>query len=218
MQLRGGGIGLKGFFASLSTAVEGMGPAAPFGFAAAYVGCEMLGVPPGALVVFAGAFFGVVAGTALALANGLLSATACFYVGRAYRSRFLAWLSTRENAYKQFTFIDRVIARGGFRALTLLRLVPTPIPGMNYFYGVTGVDFAPYIGATALGYLPGTAVLAYSGAAGKSLFSGSSFTVEKVLKQPWYYYIIAVTVASMLAKAINDIGKTIMMELNQLSE
>jgi uncharacterized membrane protein YdjX (TVP38/TMEM64 family) len=218
LRLRGGGssVGVAALFSNLITTVESMGPAAPVGFAAAYIGCEMVGIPPGALVVFAGAFFGTLVGTALALANGIASAAACFFVGRRFRESFLKWLQARHAAYKQFAFIDRVISRGGFRALLLLRLVPTPIPGMNYFYGVTAVHFPSYITATAMGYLPGTAALAYSGAAGKSLFEGG-FTAGSLLRRPSYVAVTVVVVAA-IAKAATDVGKTIAAELNELGD
>ena len=219
--LRGGGpppsLGLSSLFAGLINAVEGMGPAAPAGFAAAYIGCEMLGIPPGALVVFAGAFFGPVVGTALALANGVASAAACFFIGQKFREKFMEWLKSREAAYRQFDFINRVISKGGFRALLLLRLIPTPIPGMNYFYGVTTVNFPSYITATALGYLPGTAVLAYSGAGGKALFTGG-FKAADLFRQPRYVYVVAVVVGALLFKAISDVAKGIMIELNEIGD
>jgi len=197
LTIRGGS--LSGQVTALMDKVEQMETGAPLGFALLYVSCEILGIPAASLVVFAGAFFGVKQGVPLVLACGVLSAAICFAVGRRFRAPMLALLMRHEALQQKFMFVDKVIARGGFRALLLLRLVPTPFPLLNYVYGVTSCPAPRYLLATALGYAPGTLGLVYSGAMGKAILEGG-------LQQPWYVYLAAGLVLLGLLKLAADVA------------
>jgi uncharacterized membrane protein YdjX (TVP38/TMEM64 family) len=81
-------------------------------------------------------------------------------------------------------------SQGGFRAVFLLRVLPTPVPYINYIFGLTSLKFPEYALATVLGYLPGTIAFVSSGAVGKAIIAGAVDGVnESALRsQPWHMY------------------------------
>lgn len=79
-------------------------------------------------------------------------------------------------------------------------MIPTPVPYINYIYGLTSMKLPQYTLATALGYFPGTVAFVSSGAAGKSLAGGGAAGAS----QPWYVYAAAAAFAAgvlLLAKS-----------------
>jgi uncharacterized membrane protein YdjX (TVP38/TMEM64 family) len=194
-RLRGGG--LEAVFTAAKEVVTSMGPAAPVGLSAAYLLCEFLSIPAVPLAVFSGALYGVFPGTCLILSCGVFSAACMFYIGRLYRQRISTWLKARPMIDEKFKILDRVIYKGGARAIFLLRITPNPIPFMNYLYGITSISPTDYVLGTALGFLPGTIIIVYSGAAGREVLSGG-------LQQPWYVYAGVVAVTAILGKVCSD--------------
>ena len=146
-------------------------------------------------------------GTALVMSCGLVSAAVAFAVGNVFRPKLLMSLEARPRLQEKFGKVDRAISRGGFKAMLLLRVVPTPLPFINYLYGITSIDFSSYILATALGYIPGTVGIVYSGAAGKTLLSGVPS------KQPWYVYLGVLAVGGGVIKLFGETTKNILDEL-----
>jgi uncharacterized membrane protein YdjX (TVP38/TMEM64 family) len=209
LQIRGGSVLPRLRFDSLVTILEEKSPLeATLCFAATYVVCELLSIPPLPLVAFAGAMYGVLRGAALVLCCGLLSAAISFAVGRCFRDQFLTWLKARPKFNETFQTLDTVISKGGTRALLLLRLVPTPLPCLNYLFGVTGVNPLSYLAATALGYTPGTVFTVYSGSAGRAVFTGG-------LKQPWYVYAGGAVVVGGIAKLTGDVVASTLKTLKE---
>ena len=149
---------------------------APLSFGALYFLCELLIPINLGLAPIGGVLYGFTRGLAIVAAAGLTAATAAFFIGRAFRERVMRRLAGSPAVFKQFVFIDRVISRGGFRALLLLRLIPTPIPAINFLYGLTSVAPHSYIVATAVGNLPGTAAIVSTGTFGKHLLAANSAT------------------------------------------
>ncbi|MDQ0217863.1 TVP38/TMEM64 family protein [Peribacillus cavernae] len=68
---------------------------------------------------------------------------------------------------KKFKGIDKfhqMIEKNGFIAIFIARIVPViPPPVVNIYSGVTGMAFLTYISATAIGKVPPTLFVAYSG-------------------------------------------------------
>jgi uncharacterized membrane protein YdjX (TVP38/TMEM64 family) len=167
---------------------------APVAFGVLYALCDLLIPLNVGLAPVGGALYGARFGIAVVLTAGVVAATAAFFIGRLFRTRVLQWMHSMPQVERQFAFIDRAITNGGFRAVFLLRLIPTPIPALNYLYGLTGVAPSPYIVATALGNLPGTAMVVLTGAMGKQLFSLRSLPTQ----QPWWAYALAVAAVGAL--------------------
>src|SRR5258708_9406360 len=60
------------------------------------------------------------------------------------------------------------IEEEGWKVVALLRLCPIPFGLANYFYGLTGVRFQPYLWTTILGSLPSIVLFCHLGSAGKA--------------------------------------------------
>ena len=53
-----------------------------------------------------------------------------------------------------------------------LRFAPTPIPALNYFYGLTSISVRDFVLATLIGYTPGTLLCVASGVGAHAALSG----------------------------------------------
>jgi len=132
----------------------------------------VLALPAAPLTASAGYLFGLPIGTAVVLCSGTLAAGIAFLLGRTLlRPRVL---SIAENNAK-FRALDRAVAKEGFKIVLLLRLSPLlPFALSNYLYGLTAVEFWPYMAGTFFGFLPGTTAYVYTGTASKGLVDASA--------------------------------------------
>lgn len=86
----------------------------------------------------------------------------------------------------------------------MLRLSPVfPFALSNYFYGLTAVEFWPYLGATLLGFAPGTFAYVYTGEAAKAL-TETPPDVENAT--PWFVYAGAIAFLAAFSKVATDIA------------
>ena len=186
---------------------------APVSFGALYFLCELLIPLNTGLAPIGGALYGFARGLAIVATASTAAAVAAFFIGRTFRERFTLRLRRSPAVSKQFAFIDRVIARGGFRALLLLRLIPTPIPAINFLYGLTSVAPHSYIVATAVGNLPGTAAIVSTGLFGKQLLTASvaspshrAWCTQAWCAQPmWAYAAAAVALIAAVQLVANGV-------------
>ncbi|MFD9129730.1 TVP38/TMEM64 family protein [Kitasatospora sp. NPDC059571] len=122
-------------------------------------------VPKPALNAAAGVLLGVALGLPLAVAGTVLGAAAAFLLGRGLARDALRPLLRGRAAEA----VDRRLTEQGFRSVLLLRLIPgVPFQAANYACALSGVRAAPFLGATALGVLPGTAAYVVAGASAGS--------------------------------------------------
>ncbi len=155
---------------SLSGTFENLGPFGVVVFALAYAAATVLFIPGSVLTIAAGVIFGVGLGTLAAWSGAVLGASLAFLGGR-YLARSKIEEKTKGN--EKFQAIDEAIGKQGWKIVGLLRLSPLiPFNVSNYFYGITKVDFWPYVLASAGGMLPGTLLYVYLGAAGKAGLGG----------------------------------------------
>ena len=143
----------------------------PFGFGVIYAACDLLIPLNLGLAPVAGALYGLPKALLVVLVAGVIAAAAAFSIGRKCRDRLVGWLEAMPSVQRRFAFMDRAITNGGFKALLLLRLVPTPVPALNYLYGITGVRMRDYVLATMIGNVPGTAAAVGGGVVGKRILS-----------------------------------------------
>jgi uncharacterized membrane protein YdjX (TVP38/TMEM64 family) len=179
----------------------------------AYVGIYALGtvlfVPGSVLTIASGLFFGLGLGTLAAWLGAVLGATFAFLIARHLARRKI---EEKIKGNQKFKAIDDAIGKQGWKIIGLLRLSPLiPFNASNYFYGVTGIKFWPYLLATGSGMLPGTLLYVYLGAAGKAGIDGSKTqqgTLEHVFFGIGLVATVAVTVvvAGIAKKALKEAG------------
>jgi len=153
-----------GFFARFQDWVAGFGSLAPLVYGLGYVLFVVLLVPGGALTIGAGVTFGLGVGMLVVVSAANIGAALAFLIARyLLRARVERWLQGRE----RLLAVDRAVETQGWRVVALTRLSPVfPFNVQNYFYGLTGVSFRGYVGASLVGMLPGTLLYTYIGAAG----------------------------------------------------
>jgi uncharacterized membrane protein YdjX (TVP38/TMEM64 family) len=140
--------------AAVRSWVDGAGGAA---WAALLLGLTvvlMAPVPRTAVSVLVGMVLGFGPGLALSLGGGLLAGLAAFGL-----SRTLGRGATVNLAGRRLHRVDRLMADRGFVAVLAGRLLPVmPFVVLSYGSGLTGIRWAPYALATALGLVPSTIV------------------------------------------------------------
>lgn len=164
---------------SLQGIVDDLGAAGPIVFGAAYVVAGLLFVPGSALTLASGALFGLLWGTLIVSAASTVAAAIAFLFAR-YLARSAVQRAARGNA--KFAAIDRAIGQGGWKIVALLRLSPAvPYSLGNYLYGLTSIQFWPYVLASWVCMLPGTFMYVYIGhigAQGLQAASGDAAAVD----------------------------------------
>jgi len=119
-----------------------------------------IGLPRQIVCYAAGAGFGIKAGLAVAIVAQLLGCLADVVVSRTLAR---AWVTRRLGG--RLARIDRALSLKPFRATLTLRLLPVSSNLLtNLVAGVSGLALAPFLAASALGYLPQTAVFVLAGA------------------------------------------------------
>jgi uncharacterized membrane protein YdjX (TVP38/TMEM64 family) len=143
--------------------VRSAGPVAPLLYVACYVAGALLLVPRSLLSLTGGLLFGAVAGTLLAVLGATLAALACFLLARAAGGRSPAGGSRLAVGLRR---VDKLLSRRGWRGVVYLRLIPLlPYSVVNYGCALTRLRPGQFVLGTAIGCLPGTALLVVTGAA-----------------------------------------------------
>ncbi|WP_328971450.1 TVP38/TMEM64 family protein [Streptomyces sp. NBC_00239] len=121
--------------------------------------------PKPVLNAAAGVLFGIPEGLLLAVAGTTLGAVLAFGLGRSLGRDALRPLLKK----KTLAVLDRRLTDQGFRSVMLLRIVPgIPFQAVNLAAAFSGVRLRPFVAATALGVLPGTAAYVIAGASASS--------------------------------------------------
>jgi len=118
---------------------------------------------PGSILTFgAGAAWGFWGGTVLVSISSVAGATVNFLTSR-YLLR--GWLTRKFASNRIFHALDHAIAKHGWQVILLSRLSPIlPHSVVSYACGVTKISFTRYWLASWIGFLPISAVYAYTGA------------------------------------------------------
>ena len=140
-------------------------------FVLAYIVLTVMMAPVGLLSLMAGLAYGMW-GYPLVLASATLGATLAFVLGRyAFRDRVLR----RINKDARLSSLHGAVSAEGWRVVGLMRLSPiVPFSLQNYLFSITDIKLGPYILATAIGIMPGSALYVYIGSVGRGLGHTSS--------------------------------------------
>jgi len=146
-----------------ATWVDSLGPVGQLAYGSLYFLLELVSVPALPLTVTCGYLFGVVRGALIVVLASNIASCCAFLTSRyAFRS----FMIQKAKEYPKWRAMDKAVAREGFKFVLLLRLSPLlPFSISNYLFGLTSVEFVPYLLATALGMFPGTIAYLYAGAA-----------------------------------------------------
>lgn len=152
-------------FVPLPTAVQlrdwaaSMGPWFPLAFLCAHVVVTVLPFPRTAFTLAAGLLFGPILGVAIAVTASTLSAVIALVLVRA-----LGWQLSNLVSHPRVDSLDTRLRARGWPAVLSLRLIPAvPFSVLNYAAGASSVGVLPYVLATLVGLLPGTAAVVILG-------------------------------------------------------
>jgi uncharacterized membrane protein YdjX (TVP38/TMEM64 family) len=160
------------------------GLAGIFIFIAVYAAATVLLAPGAILTIGAGFAFGLWKGFLAVSAGATLGASLAFLVARFVARDKIEAMARRNSKFQR---IDNAIGKQGAKLVFLLRLSPLiPFNLSNYFYGLTGVSFWPYVLASWIGMMPGTFLYVYIGTVGKAAVSIAG---GEAVKQGWQYWM-----------------------------
>lgn len=196
-------------------------------FASFYIMAEILAIPVFPLTASSGFLFGVLPGTLICLLCAATAASISFIIGRTLLREYVVENILSSNP--KFRSFDRIIQRGGFELMLLVRLSPIfPFAVSNYLYGASGIGFVPYFLGTVVGFMPGTFAYVYAGRVGKALTidnniniinsngaaaSSMSTTTLSSTTEPWYIYVGGMVVVLVLLKIVGDVASGVIESL-----
>ena len=161
-----------------------MGTTGIFIFIGVYSVATVLLAPGAILTIGAGYAFGLWKGFLAVSAGSTLGASLAFLVARFVARDKIEAMATGNEKFRN---IDKAIGKHGAKLIFLLRLSPViPFNLSNYFYGLTGVRFWPYVLASWLGMMPGTFLYVYIGTAGKA--AAAAAADGEAVKHGWQYW------------------------------
>ena len=161
-----------------------MGVLGIFIFIGVYAVATVLMAPGSILTIGAGFAFGLWKGFLAVSGGATLGASLSFLVARFIARDKVEAIAKRNDRFRK---IDNAIEQQGAKLVFLLRLSPViPFNLSNYFYGLTGVRFWPYVLASWIGTMPGTLLYVYIGTAGKAAVAAAAGGAA--VKHGWQYW------------------------------
>ncbi|MFP4600510.1 MAG: TVP38/TMEM64 family protein [Persicimonas sp.] len=143
-------------------------------FVALYVIAALFFLPGSAMTLAAGALFGAVQGTLLALVGATLGAAAAFVV-----ARYVAGGWVRQKVSGRLETVVKGVEAEGWKFVAFTRLVPIfPYNLLNYAFGLTRIKLGHFTLASFVTMLPGAAAYAYLGHAGQQLAAGTENAIQ----------------------------------------
>ncbi len=190
---------VREWLTSFNDWVGQMGPVGIFIFIAVYAVATVLLAPGSILTIGAGFAFGLWKGFLAVSGGATLGAALAFVVARFIARKKVEAIAQRNDKFRS---IDHAIGEQGAKLIFLLRLSPViPFNLSNYFYGLTGVRFWPYIIASWIGMMPGTFLYVYIGTISKAAVSAA--TGGEAVKHGWpYWSFLGVGLAATLIVTI----------------
>ncbi len=161
-----------------------MGVVGIFIFIGVYAIATVLLAPGSILTIGAGFAFGLWKGFLAVSAGATLGASLAFLVARFVAREKVETIAKRNEKFRN---IDNAIGKQGAKLIFLLRLSPViPFNLSNYFYGLTGVKFWPYVLASWIGMMPGTFLYVYIGTASQAAISAAAG--GEAVQHGWQYW------------------------------
>lgn len=217
--LAGGGYLLKdqiaAFIDYFIVVVEGYGSLGYLAYFAVYVLLELLAVPAIPLTMTAGVIFGPMMGTGMVSVAATTAAAMAFLIARyAARDKVVALAEGNP----KFSAIDKALGKDSFKVVTLLRLSPLlPFAASNYLYGLTSVEFVPYVLGSWIGMLPGSFAYVAAGAYSKVLLDNGGEQELTMGNVPGWQVALGLTATLTAVWYINKIAREALAEVDGMS-
>ena len=177
---------VREWLTSFNDWVGQMGAVGIFIFIVVYAAATVLLAPGSILTIGAGFAFGLWKGFLAVSGGATLGAALAFLVARFIAREKVEAIAQRNDKFRS---IDHAIGEQGAKLIFLLRLSPViPFNLSNYFYGLTGVRFWPYVLASWIGMMPGTFLYVYIGTAGKAAVAAAAG--GEAIKHSWQYWTV----------------------------
>ena len=173
---------------------------AALAYMALYIAVVALSLPAGVVLTLAGGLlFGAALGTGLTVVGATLGATALFLIARSafgdtLRAKAGPFLAKMADGFE----------KDAFNYLLALRLVPAfPFWAVNLAPALLGMKLTPYVIATAIGIVPGTAIFSLFGAGLGEVFDrGEQVSLSSVLNPTLIAALIGMGVLSLVPIAL----------------
>ncbi len=161
---------LEDWSEQLQASLAHMNPAAALlAFGAVTALATVLLVPGWLFPLAAGAVFGFFWGLVASVGAMVAGAVVAFELSRTVLRRYVERVAKKSGAYQS---INAAVRKDGWKVVALMRLSPLMPSGLkSYFLGLTRIRRGEYLLGTAAGMLPGIALKAYVGAAGRGALS-----------------------------------------------
>jgi uncharacterized membrane protein YdjX (TVP38/TMEM64 family) len=144
---------------ALRTRIAAQGPRGALLFIATCVLCMLLHLPETLVIAAGGVLFGPLRGFLYGWIATLLGASLTFCVSRYFlRDALQTSVLLR---YDRLRALDEHAARNGFLTVLVARVFLPLLPTLNWVFGPTRVRVLDYVAGTALGTIPGLAVITY---------------------------------------------------------
>ncbi|BBZ75763.1 TVP38/TMEM64 family protein [Mycolicibacterium anyangense] len=136
-----------------------LGPWFPLAFLGAHIVVTVFPFPRTAFTLAAGLLFGPALGVVIAVVASTLSAVIALLLVRA-----VGWQLSNLVSHPAVEAVDARLRARGWPAIFSLRMIPAvPFSVLNYAAGASAVRLMPYLLATVVGLLPGTAAVVILG-------------------------------------------------------
>src|SRR5881398_2813158 len=130
-----------------------------------FAACNVLLLPGGILAVGGGFFFGLWWGFVIVLVGNLIATAISFALSRSIARR---WLGQKLSGNPTFRALGPAVERESWKIILLSQLHPLfPTSLLNYFYGLTRIQFSTYMLWASIGRVPGLFLYAYIGTLGQ---------------------------------------------------
>ncbi|MEP6603925.1 MAG: TVP38/TMEM64 family protein [Spartobacteria bacterium] len=130
-----------------------------------FAACNVLLLPGGVLSIGSGFFFGLWWGFGVVMFGNAIGAAVAFILSRRIGQ---SWFRKRLSNNATLRALEPAVERESWKIIFLSQLHPLfPTSLLNYFYGLTSVDFWTYMVWVALGRAPGLFLYTYLGTLGQ---------------------------------------------------
>src|SRR3989449_6312075 len=153
------------FIGALQQRVMSLGAWAAICYPLLFAACNVLLVPGGILAVGAGFFFGLWWGFLIVFAGNLIATAVSFALSRSIAQR---WFRQKLSDNPTLRALGPAVERESWKIILLSQLHPLfPTSLLNYFYGLTRIQFSTYMLWASIGRVPGLFLYAYVGTLGQ---------------------------------------------------